>query len=688
MHSSCRGLLVGLLVLCVTLPGFASGLDTVWVSSLDISKVRQSWGTPQADRSVMKKRLSVAGQIYERGLGTHSSSIAWFDLAGAAETFCASVGVDDSSGGGGSVRFKVIGDGNTLFQSGVVRSGQKAAPVNVDVRRVQKLVLAVNDAADGNSFDHADWCDARLLMTRGASPLAIDAPRDQAVILTPSAPPAPRIHGPVRYGSRPGNPFLYRIPTTGSRPITFSVNHLPSSLVLDGNAGIIRGTTPARGEYTITLQAKNQHGSASRTFTLVSGDVLALTPPMGWNHWYAHYGRITDAMIREAADEMVRSGMADVGYQYVDIDDCWMNAPRNDDSMRVGPLRDTRGSIVPNKYFPDMKGLTAYIHEKGLRAGLYTSPGKLTCAGFAGSYQHEAQDARQFADWGFDFLKYDWCSYGEVAAGDNSRAALMKPYDLMGSLLKEQKRDIVLNLCQYGMGNVWEWGAAIGGHCWRTAGDLGYELDRVFDVALKNAEHRAWSRPGAWNDPDYIQIGYFGDARKGGLPVQCAMGPNEQYAYMSLWCLMASPLFFSGDMTRLDPFTLNILCNPEVLDVDQDPLGQSAAVAHLNDETFLMVKDLSDGGKAVGLFNRGEFPAEVVAPWAVIGISGKHTVRDVWRQEDLGVFDDAFRSTVPRHGVVLVRMSAGSAPASARERKARGTHPSTIAIPNQRPLTN
>jgi alpha-galactosidase len=228
----------------------------------------------------------------------------------------------------------------------------------------------------------------------------------------------------------------------------------------------------------------------------------------------------------------------------------------------------------------------------------------------------------------------------------------------MGNLLQRQPRDIVYNLCQYGMGNVWEWGEAVGGHCWRTAGDLGFELDRIFEVALKNADYRAWSRPGAWNDPDYLQIGWVGDARGGGLPRPCPLSPNEQYAYFSLWALMASPLFFSGDMTKLDAFTINVLSNPEVIEVNQDPLGQSAAVAMQNESLFIMVKDLHDGSKAVGLFNRGEFPATVTASWAVVGAEGKKQVRDLWRHQDLGTFEDLFRAQVPRRGVVLVRVSA------------------------------
>ncbi len=628
--------------------------EVVWLSSLDLSHMRQGWGRPQVNRSIREKPLSIAGQVFPRGVGTHAHSTLWVDLGGGTERFVAHVGVDDAAGGPASVVFKIVADGRKVLDSGVMKPGQPAKRVDLDLRGVKLLLLSVSDGGDGISFDHADWADAHFLVS-GPKPKAIAAPREEAVILTPKPGPAPRINGPKVYGARPGNPFLYRIPATGQRPMRFEAD-LPAGLVLDPQTGIITGTTPPRGEYRVTLRATNAHGSAQRVLKIVSGDLLALTPPMGWNHWYAHYHRVTDKLIREAADAMVRTGMADVGYQYVSIDDCWMNAPKHSDPLRVGPLRDPQGNILPNKHFPDMKALCDYIHSKGLKAGIYTSPGPYTCAGFAGSYQHEEQDARQFAAWGFDLLKYDWCSYGNVVKGDKSPEALKKPYKLMGDILKRQPRDIVYNLCQYGMGNVWEWGAEVGGHSWRTAGDLGFELDRIFEVALANAQHRAYSRPGSWNDPDYLQIGYIGDARTGGQPKPCPLTPNEQYAFMSLWCLMAAPLFYSGDMSRLDDFTLNVLCNPEVIEVDQDPLGQCARVVHLDDERFLMVKDLEDGSKAVGLFNRGQMPATVVATWKVVGIKGPQRVRDLWRQKDLGQMEDRFEATVPRRGVVLVRI--------------------------------
>ena len=646
---------LGLALLLATAPA-TSALETTPLSALDLSKMRQGWGTPQIDKAVTGKPISIAGRAFGTGVGTHARSVLWVDLARKGERFQAWVGVDDAAGSdAASLRFRVVADGTTLFDSGTMRHGQEAKRADVPLTGRQSLLLLVTDAGDGVSYDHADWAEARLVMAEGM-PVAIDAPEEPRILLTPKPGPAPRINGPTVYGCRPGNPFIYRIPTTGERPIRFSALQLPASLQLDPVTGIITGVAPDRGEHAVTLRARNAHGGDEQQFLIHSGDLLALTPTMGWNHWYAHYNRITDVMMREAADLMVSSGMADVGYQYVSIDDCWMNAPKYDDPLRVGPLRDDEGRILCNKHFPDMPALTDYIHAYGLKAGIYTSPGPRTCAGFAGTYQHEAQDAATFAEWGFDLLKYDWCSYGGVATGEG-RERMTRPYQFMGDILKGQPRDIVLNLCQYGMGDVWEWGAEVGGHSWRTAGDLGFELNRVFEVARKNTEHREWNRPGAWNDPDYIQIGFVGNARGMGEPVPCPLGPNEQYAYMSLWCLMAAPLFYSGDMTHLDEFTLNVLCNPELIAVNQDPLGQCGRIMEVGGETFLMVKELADGTHAIGLFNQGEFATKLTADWASLGLAPRQQARDLWRQKDLGVFATGYTVEVPRRGGTVIRVS-------------------------------
>jgi len=478
-------------------------------------------------------------------------------------------------------------------------------------------------------------------------------------LLTPASKPQPRINGPLVYGCRPGHPFLYRIPCQGERPIRFSVKGLPSELKLDPSTGIISGTVPSKGEYKIIVQAKNSKGKAKRNFKIIAGDKLALTPPMGWNHWYAHYDRITDKMTREAADFMISSGMADVGYNYVNLDDCWSNATTyKKDPKREGPPRDDQGNILSNSYFPDMNGLTDYIHSKGLKAGIYTSPSNISCTGFTGAYGHEEQDARQFASWGFDFLKYDWCSYSKMPGVDESLEALQKPFRQIGSVLKLLDRDIVFNICQsWDAGDASKWGAEVGGHSWRTGKDLGLELDNIFEVAIKNSEYRQYSKPGEWNDPDYIQIGWIGNAMKLGAPELTTMPASKQYAYMSLWSLMAAPLFYSGDMSKLDEFTLNVLCNPEVIEVNQDQLGESGLVIKKSESCFIMVKNLVDGSKAVGLFNQSKNVTNVEVTWKELQIDGKYEVRDLWRQKDLDDCMDKFTSQVPAQGVVMVKIS-------------------------------
>jgi alpha-galactosidase len=309
-----------------------------------------------------------------------------------------------------------------------------------------------------------------------------------------------------------------------------------------------------------------------------------------------------------------------------------------------------------------MAALTAYIHARGLKAGIYTSPGPLTCARFTGSGGHEEADARQFARWGFDFLKYDWCSY-RPANGGKTVADYRQPYDLMGGILPKLKRDIVFNLCQYGMGEVWNWAGDAGGHCWRTTGDLGLEkntrLPGFYSIGFKNAEHATAAAPGRWNDPDYILIGMVGDAHQINAPARStSLTSDEQYSYMSMWSLMAAPLFFSGDMAHLDDFTLNVLCNAEVIAIDQDPLGRQARVLRRTEDEFVLARPLEDGSVALGLFNLRDQPAAMSASWGDLGISGTHLVRDVWRQKDAGEAAGEYAAQVSPHGVAMVRLRA------------------------------
>jgi alpha-galactosidase len=480
-------------------------------------------------------------------------------------------------------------------------------------------------------------------------------------LLTPKAPATPRINGPKVYGVKPGHPFLYRIPCTGSRPMHFSAKGLPPSLKLDPTTGVISGQAPTGPkEYPVTFEATNSLGKFSRAFKVVVGNTLSLTPQMGWNDWYSYYEHPTDTDIREAADAMISSGMADFGYQYVDIDDAWEHKPGSTIPELMGPPRSQQGTILTNGKFPDMNKLTDYIHSLGLKAGIYSGPGPLTCAKFEASLGHEEADAQQFAQCGFDLLKYDWCSYGSIVK-DKTLLSLKQPYEKMSSSLLKQDRDIVFNMCQYGQGEVWKWGREVGGTSWRTTGDLGLAKDEAlpgfYSIAFANAALGDYAGPGGWNDPDYILIGSVGDAHNITAPAKpTPLTHDEQYSYMSMWALMASPLFFSGQMTKLDAFTLNILCNSEVIDIDQDTLGKQAKIIRQTPDEFVLAKVLEDGSMAVGLLNLSTQSREISLPWRDVGKSGALAVRDVWRQKDLGRYQDGYKTVIAAHGVALIRL--------------------------------
>jgi alpha-galactosidase len=468
--------------------------------------------------------------------------------------------------------------------------------------------------------------------------------------LTPKPGPEPRINGPRIFGVRPGHPFLYRIPATGDRPMEFSAAGLPPGLACDARTGIITGTVKERGTTTVTLTARNSRGSAARMFTIVVGDRIALTPPLGWNSWNCFAGDVDDAKVRAAADAMVKSGLIDHGWTYINIDDCWMVKPDDPDPVLGGEARDKDGMVQTNKKFPDMKALSAYVHGLGLKLGIYSSPGPLTCAGFAGSYRHEVLDARQYADWGIDYLKYDWCSYQTIAK-DQSRAEYQKPYKIMRAALDGVNRDIVFSLCQYGMDNVWEWGDSVGGNCWRTTGDITDTWESMNTIGFGQTGHEAFAGPGHWNDPDMLVVGWVG---WGPHLHPTRLTAHEQITHITLWSLLCSPMLIGCDMTRLDEFTLSLLTNDEVIAVNQDPLGKQAARVKKDGDAEVWAKPMDDGSVAVGLFNRGEKGGMVTISWAELGLTGPKTVRDLWRQTDIGSFDRDYGVQVARHGASFV----------------------------------
>ncbi len=364
----------------------------------------------------------------------------------------------------------------------------------------------------------------------------------------------------------------------------------------------------------------------------VAPNGLAQTPPMGWNSWNKFQGKVNDQVVRQIADAMAKNGMRDAGYVYINIDDTWEGA------------RDAAGVLQPNSKFPDMKALADYVHSKGLKLGIYSSPGPKTCAGYEGSYQHEALDAKTWAAWGIDYLKYDWCSASRVYAAD--QATMQAAYAIMGQALLASGRPMVYSLCQYGMNNVGEWGAAVGGNLWRTTGDIGDRWDSMQNLGFNLQSGRETvAGPGHWNDPDMLEIGNGG------------MSDVEYRTHMSLWAILAAPLLAGNDLREVSPEILAILTNKEVIAVDQDKLGQQGARVSKRGDLEVWSRPLADGGYAVGLFNRGAAEAKVTAQWSDIGITGAHAVRDLWAHADRGTVSGAFSADVPAHGVVMLKVA-------------------------------
>jgi alpha-galactosidase len=303
-----------------------------------------------------------------------------------------------------------------------------------------------------------------------------------------------------------------------------------------------------------------------------------------------------------------------------------------------------------------MKALADYVHAKGLKLGIYSSPGPRTCGGYEGSYGHEAQDARTYARWGIDSLKYDWCSYAEVVKGDRSLPTLQKPYQVMRAALDAVDRDVVFSLCQYGYGQVWEWGESVGGDLWRTTGDITDTWSSLEGIGFQQAPLFPFAGPSAWNDPDMLVVGALGWGPK---VRPSRLTPNEQVLHLTLWSMLAAPLLIGADLAQLDPLTLDLLRNEEVLAIDQDPLGQQGRRLR-SDEAGREVwtRRLADGTVAVALFNRGLDAARIEVRWSELGLEGPQPVRNLWAKKGLGRHRESWGTVVPRHGAVLLKVGA------------------------------
>ena len=365
---------------------------------------------------------------------------------------------------------------------------------------------------------------------------------------------------------------------------------------------------------------------------------LAATPPMGWNSWNHFAEKVTDADVRAAADALVSTGMRDAGYVYVNVDDTWEGE------------RDAQGNIHPNSKFPDMKALADYVHSKGLKFGIYSSPGPKTCAGFEGSYGHEEQDAATYAAWGVDFLKYDLCGlrtvmdlYNPTQDPAKASAIMRDAYSKMHRALVATGRPIVYSICQYGVDSVWEWGEDVGGNLWRTTDDISDSFRSMALIGFSQAGLERYAKPGHWNDPDMLEVGNGG------------MNADQYRTQMSLWAMLAAPLLAGNDLSKMDETTQSILMNREVIAVDQDKLGLQGFRLG---PPQVWARTLAAGAKAVAVFNfvTDDVPQPVTVRLRDLGFSGPVHARDLWTHKDVGLIRDSFTVTPPEGGVVMLRL--------------------------------
>ena len=464
--------------------------------------------------------------------------------------------------------------------------------------------------------------------------------------LTPPAPAAPRFNGAPVFGVTPGHPIIYRFPVSGERPMKFACDDLPEGLQLTVNDGVLSGNIAEAGDLTFTVTAENAKGKASQTFTLKVGkNLIGQTPPMGWNSWNCWGLSVSQEKVISSAQALIDKGLADHGYNYINIDDGWEAAERTPD-----------GKLYANEKFPSMKGMIDWLHERGLKFGIYSTPGARTCGGYQGSLGYEKEDAEVYNEWGVDYLKYDWCSYENERRKNNDWgfASCVRPYLLMQKYLRQQPRDIFYSLGPLGGTQVYLWGLYCDGDSWRTAPDIEDTWKSIRDVGFRlQVGLSKYSSVGHWNDPDMLVVGKVGWGR--GELRESRLTPDEQYTHITLWTILASNMLIGCDIAQMDDFTLNLLCNNEVNAINQDMLGKQADRVLQDGDIEVWSRPLADGSIAVGIFNLGDTDKKVDMKALIPAQEPAKVIRDVWRQKDLSA--DELNCTIPLHGCRYLKVS-------------------------------
>lgn len=652
-----------------TLPGkyMPGKTSKLWLDEIDLGRYAHGVHSKYVATPGSGKIVRIGNKRFKRGVGVRGTSVIPFLMNGKAESFSGFVGYDYYGKGGNEAKFFVLGDGRILFESGEMKAGDPPQRFNVDLKNVKRVGLLVLRKGAGDEVVKVFWADAAFTIRDGYLPLEFpnDAPK---YILTPPPDKKPRINSARVFGAKPGNPFLYAVAATGERPMRFSEENLPSGLVLDEKTGIITGKTPAKGEYKVRVKAENRFGEAVQELVIKAGDSLALTPPMGWNGWNAWQGDMRGKHVMDSIDAMLSTGLINHGWTYINVDDMW-----------EGPRGGKFNAIQPDANFADLPELIEKAHSNGMKFGVYSTPWITTYQGYTGGssdyedgkfpeflrknrgayhyvgrYKFEVNDAKQMAEWGIDYLKYDW---------HMASPAVAEP---MSSALRESGRDIVFSLSNGApIEYAEEWGELA--NLYRTGSDIRDSWISIYSSAFSLDDWAPYGGPGHWNDPDMLVVGNIAC----GMAIHpTRLTPDEQYTHISMWSLLAAPLIIGCPLEQADQFTLGLLSNDEVLEIDQDPLGKPATCAFRGDTVQIFSRPLADGSFAVGLFNVADFgktpqsyfrwgdekPIDYEFHLKSVGLSGEWRVRDVWRQKVLSSKKNSLNVHIPYHGVVLLRI--------------------------------
>jgi len=611
--------------------------------------------------------ISLGGKVFKKGIGLESTSVIAFLLDKNGGIFSAEVGVDDLGNDSIPLRFYILADKNIIFDSGEMLPGDKPKSIYVSIENTDRLGLLVLGKGKGYPKNIGAWGNAFLTVKNPDYPKNI--PNDGVkYLLTPKSSPLPRINSPSVFGAKAGNPFLYFMAATGERPMIFKAINLPAGLKLDSITGHISGVLPDKGNFPVELVAQNRLGIYRQKVVFKISDTISLTPPMGWNGWNSWAREIDQQKVIASAKSLIHHRLIDYGWHYINIDDAWQG-------HRGGEFN----GLLANEKFPSFDKMIDTLHDWGLKVGVYSSPWISSYAGFPGGssneengfysdevrlnkrnfryigkYRFEEEDAKQWAKWGVDYLKYDWRI--ETSSTERMRNALNKV-----------NRDIVYSISNSApLNKGTDWVRLT--NVFRSGPDIRDSWTSVYLSTFKLADWTKYGGPGHWIDPDMLVIG---NVTTGSPMHPTRLTPDEQYSHFSMHCLLAAPLLIGCPMDQLDSFTLNLITNTEVIQVNQDPLGKPASLIKMENNYQIWKKPLSDGSFAIGVFHvypLGDIPQEYFR-WGnekpltlsldskEFQVDGPIHARDLWRQEDMGPWEGKKSLRIPHHGVYLFKLT-------------------------------